>query len=320
MLLREFGGGKASQQGDTSIRDVVLSNMHATARIFEYLQWYPMVGNSDKKRKDSGVTNAGKTRSLDESYEATTYTPEWNDITLKILGDEVKVDIAHIRRGEDVGELKVRKLEEFGQNLGLFFNDQFINGDGTGENIHGINSLIPSSRVFHFSGENGGVVPVGTTSTEKKAQLQFIKSLVELKGKIKGGADLFIMNLNMVATLYGMGMGYVQKTTVQDVFGNPLEVVNFAGVPILDMGFKRDGTGLVIPNNMTCGTSSDCTAVYAVKFGQGTNLTAATNVGIDVIDKGIIGTQAVTMIDFDCDLGLFDDRAVAKLDGIRLEI
>lgn len=320
MLLNQFGGGTASQQNNTALRDVVLTNMYSTAKILNYLQFYPMVGNSDKRRKSEGMANTGQTRSVDESYTAKTLTPAFADLSLKILGDEVKTDISHLRRGENLTEVRLAQLEEFGKNLGLFFNEQFMNGDGTGENIHGIDSLVPAGRVKKFIGNDGGTVPVGTTSAEKKSQLQFLKAMTELGGMVKGGPDVYIMNLNMVATLYGIGMNYVQKTTVQDVFGNQVELAFFGGKPILDIGYTKDGSGLIIPNNKTVGTSSDCTSIYAVKFGQGIDLSAATNVGIDVIDKGLEGVHYVTMVDFDCDLGLFDDRAIARLDGIRLEV
>jgi hypothetical protein len=98
------------------------------------------------------------------------------------------------------------------------------------------------------------------------------------------------------------------------------ELASFGGVPIVDSGYKNDGSGLVIPNTKTVGTSVDCTTIYAAKFGERENLTAATNTGVDVIDEGKLSTHYSTMVDFDCNLGLLDPLAVAQMDGIRIEI
>lgn len=316
MKLNAIGGSAAS---DPTLRTLVTANMYSTASVLNYMEFYTFSGNADTLRKGVNSTGMGQTRSLDEGYSEKTTTPSFGAIALKILGDQIKTDIAHERRSGDIGSERRRQLEAFGKNLGLFLNDQLINGDGTGENISGIKSLIPESRIVTL-GENGMVVPVGTTDTARKAQLTYLKKLVQFIRSIKGGASCLFMNFDMIALLWAIGQTYMTKTNAVDALGNMFEVSAFGGVPIVDTGYKNDGTGLVIPSTETVGTSNDCTSIYAVKFGEKENLTAATNTGLEVVDKGIIGTQYVTMVDFDMNIGLFDDLSVGKFEGTRIEM
>ncbi|MFN6991808.1 MAG: hypothetical protein ACK4MM_03680, partial [Fervidobacterium sp.] len=75
----------------------------------------------------------------------------------------------------------------------------------------------------------------------------------------------------------------------------------------------------IIGFNETVGQANDCTSVYAFRFGEKENLCFATNsYGIEVKDLGLVGVHYTYSVDFDLDLVLLNDRAVAKLEGIRL--
>lgn len=315
-LLSGFSGSSASSP---ELRQLVVGNMIAAAPLLNYMQFYAMSGNADTFRKGINVTGTGQTRSLDEGYSDKTLTPAFDTVALKILGDEVKTDMAHLRRGTDVGALRRSQLESFATNLGLFLQDQLINGDGTGENITGIKTLVPASRKLTLA-ENGLLVSVGTSDAARKNQLKLFSSLVKLGAMVKGRADCYVMSTDVISLLFGCGLGYVSTVEAVDIYGNMFKVPTFNGIPIVDAGYKNDGEGLVIPSTTTCGTATDCTTVYAVKYGEKENLMGVTNSGVDVVDKGIIGTQYVTMVDFDMNQALSDSRAVAQLDGLRIEL
>ena len=128
------------------------------------------------------------------------------------------------------------------------------------------------------------------------------------------------MSTDVISLLFGCGLGYVGTSKATDIYGNMFEVPTFNGIPIVDAGYKNDGEGLVISNTAVCGSATDCTTIYAVKYGEKQNVMAATNSGVDVVDKGLIGVHYVTMVDFDMNQAISDSRAVAQLDGLRIEV
>ncbi len=316
MKLNQFAG---SAKSDPTLRSLVVNNIFAAAPLIPYVEFSQISGNAANMRKGTNIANTGQTRALDETYAEKKYSPDFTSIALKIMGEQVKTDIAHERRNEDIAGERARQLESFGKNYGLFLQDQLINGDGTGKNISGIRTLIPETRVAKL-GVNGTTIPTGISDAAKKAQNQFLIEMNKLVRKVKGGPSVLLMNYDLIALLYSIGREYISKSTVENAVGDKYELATFNGIPIVDAGFKNDGTGLVMPNTETVGTSNDCTSVIAVKFGDQENLTGITSTGIDVFDKGLQGVHYVTMVDFDLNLGLLDDLAVAQLSGIKLEV
>jgi hypothetical protein len=88
-------------------------------------------------------------------------------------------------------------------------------------------------------------------------------------------------------------------------------------IPIVDSGIDKAGAD-IITNTETLGTSTDCTSIYAVRFGERSNLTIATNIGLEIADLGLVGNFYTHSVELDADLGLCDDTAIARLEGIRL--
>lgn len=231
---------------------------------------------------------------------------------LRILGDKVEVDRAHERRGLDIASVRARELLNFGQNLGKQFQKYFFNGSGSGNEFQGLKLKIPTSQKI-TPAANGISVPLGNDNTAKTAQQNFLELINDLIRKVDGGAQVLYMNAKALSRLTTIAREFIQW--LPNTFGTIIPYYN--GIPLRDAGYDKDGN-YVIPQDETCGTSNDCTSIYAVRFGEGADLSIATNVGLEVKDLGLVGVHYTHSVEFDVDLVLLNDLAVARLEGIRL--
>jgi len=291
----------------------VVGRMTKYAPILMLAEFYSMVGNADKPRK-SATASGGKFRPLDDDFPANQVTPQFADVALKIFGDKVQVDVAHERRGGDIASVRLSELDNFSKNLGKEFQNQFTNGDsGTATNFDGIKKLVPSAQKI-TPAENGIEVPMGNDNASKKAQQIFLEQLFSLLEKIDGGAQLLYMDSKTLSRLNSVAREFIRYERDKD-FG--IRIGYFNEVPIILSGYAKDGS-LVIGHNETVGTSDDCTSIYAMRFGERSDLTIATNIGVEVTDMGKVGPHYVHNVELDAAPALLNNKALARLEGIRI--
>lgn len=321
MRLTALSGAVPGQTNQNpELRNLVMANMTAAAPWLAQAEFYTYAGSADAPAKNAGAVGGSK-RSLNGTYTGSATAPAFGASDLKIYGDEIKTDIAYERRLQSIGGERRRQLESFGKAVGRTLTDDMINGSGAGtpKAIPGLLTLMPSGqKIILGGGANGDTVTLGNDNTARGKQQQYIEALLELCRRVRDGAGLIFMNYKAMARTFTIAREYVTYQSVQNAIGEPMVLASFNGVPVLDPGYKQDDSTLVLPNTLTCGTSTDCTSIIAVRYGEKQDLTWATNVGVQVADKGIIGTQYVTMVDFDIDQVLLNDRAVAELDGVRI--
>lgn len=295
---------------DTLTQQVV-AQMISRATVLEFAELYSIVGNADYARK-AATASGGQFRALDADYPSNIISPAFANPTLKILGDKVQVDRAHERRGLDVASVRARELMSFANNLGKQFQYYFFNGVLSGTQFNGLKAIIPAGQKI-TAATNGISVTLGNDNTAKTAQQNFLELINQLIQKVDGGAQVLFMNARALSRLTTIAREFIQWQP--NTFGQLVPYYN--GVPIRDAGYDKTGA-LVIPQNETVGTSTDCTSIYAVRFGEGADLSVATNVGVEVKDLGLVGVHYVHSVEFDADLVLLNDLSVARLEGIRL--
>lgn len=294
-----------------TITQQVVAQMIAGSTVLEFAEFYPIVGNADYARK-AATASGGQFRALDSDYPENRITPQFANPTLKILGDKVQVDRAHERRGLDIPSVRARELMNFAKNLGKQFQKYFFNGQASSTEFNGLKAIIPSSQKI-TAANNGLSVPLGNSDTAKSAQQKFLELLDALIEKVDGGAQVLFMNGATLARLNAIAREYI--TTQRNEFGRIVPYYN--DIPIRNIGYDKDGN-LILDFNETVGTSTDCTSIYAVRFGEASDLSIATNIGVEVKDLGLVGVHYTHSVEFDADLVLLNDKAVARLEGIRI--
>lgn len=321
MKLFELSGATEQvSNNNAALRAVVINEMRLAAPIFEFAEFYTMSGNADAPRKSASVAG-GTQRALNANYTPQEGSPSFGAVALKIYGDTVFTDQAHERRGQDIGSERVRQLRSFAQGLGRHVQDHIVNGDATGTptQFDGFKFQVDASHKLTVNaGVDGFVIALGNSDDAKRSQQLFKKALDNMIAKVVGGPSCLVMGPDMVAVLEAIGMEWVRTTTLQEALTQNFLVYGGLRVPIVNAGYKKDGTSLVIGLNETKGASTDCTSIYAVKFGEKENVTLATNVGIEVKDLGLVGQQYQTSVDFDIDLEILNPAAAWRLEGLRL--
>lgn len=290
MKLWELSG-QTQQTGDENpaLRTVVINEMRLAAPVFEFAEFYEFSGNADTPRK-SATAQGGATRTLNNDYVGVETTPTFGALSLKIYGDLIKTDLAHERRGQDIGSERVRQLVSFAKSLGRHVQDHLINGDTavSSAQFDGLLKQIAVDQVRLFDGE----IVRGTDNTAKKSHQKFLEMLDTLIESVSGGPVLLMMNGKMIADLKMIAREYFRSGTLEGALGQQF---NFYGsLPIVNAGYNKDESALVIPNTeQKTGTISTSNASTAVT-GSGTRFTKELSVGdaISKTDGTVLGTIA----------------------------
>ena len=151
------------------------------------------------------------------------------------------------------------------------------------------------------SGNNKALAENGAALT-----LAFMDFLMDM---VTGKPDMLLMSRRSrrkIATLARASGSNLEVGTGK--LGQPIEL--FAGVPVAISDWVKD--------NYDVGTSADCSAIFALQFGEG-KLSGLQNQGIQIEKIGSLETKDATRtrIKWYVSLALFSTRAAAMLTGVR---
>lgn len=305
---------KSISSGDV-LTQLFLKKAESVSPILELIECYSMVGNSDTPRKSSAAT-MGSTRALDNDYSANIVTPQFASATLKIVGDRIQTDKAHERRGADIASVRALDLVTAGISFGKHMNDQLINGDGLSNNQTGIKTLcVSGQKIYAKSSSAALVIGTGWSDSVQSIWQQWKEKLHELTGMVTSGGEInLIMDSALIARL--SNVAGTEITITKNEFGQLITKWN--NIRLVPSGQKKDGSK-VIAGDETHGTIvGGCHSIYAVAFGEGTDLTHATNRGFLVDDLGLVANFYEYSAEADLAAVLIDNKAIAKLEGIQL--
>ena len=293
------------------LTQLVVKKMTERANVLLFAEFYSIFGNAEYARK-SATASGGKFRALDSDYGDNIITPTFASPALKILGDHVQVDQAHERRGYDIGSVRASELLNFAANLGRQFQNYFFNGNiaSSSEEFDGIKKLVPAFQKI-TAATNGLSVDLGNSDTAKGRQQKFLELLDTLIGSIDGGAQVIFMDSKTLARLTSIAREFI--TTQVNLFGQPIKYFN--DIPVLASGYDNNGSR-VIPHDEVTGSAATCTSIYAVRFGERSDISIATNCGVEVRDLGLVGPFYTHKAELDAAPVVLNDKSVARLEGI----
>jgi hypothetical protein len=309
-----------STRSSDELRAIALAQFRANFAFEAVAEFYSITGNADNPRRSDDDMTAGANRVIGGDYTPKANTPAFGAVALKIYGDKVQTDVAHERRGQDIGSQRLRDLENFSRSLGRKLSDAIVNGDNAVNvaQTNGLKKLATEiGTVTTYGGTNGGVLPTGATDTGLDAALKFMEVLEAEIAMVPGGAQFIACNAQFIARLKSLARSRVTTTTITNALGAPVRITEFDGIPLINAGYKSDGQGLVIPNNETVGTSQNCTSLYIGRYGEEQDITIATNVGLDVYDVGLVGAAYQTMVEMDLDQTLLNPKSLRRVQGVR---
>ncbi|HXG42140.1 MAG TPA: phage major capsid protein [Dehalococcoidia bacterium] len=233
-----------------------------------------------------------------DTWSESTPTFEQKTAQLKIMGGDADIDNFLLATRSNLQDLEAAVVQLKAKAVRQLFEDTFVNGDATAnpKAFDGIDRLCDASQTISM-GANGGTLT--------------LDKLDELIDLVKGGKpDMLLMSrrsrriLNRLARQAG---GFLE--TDRNQFGQMVQF--YDGIPI--------GVSDYIADNQTVGTSSDCSTIYALQFGEGGVAGLTAPGGLQVERVGSLESKDATRIRIKWygAVALFNRVKLAKLVGVR---
>jgi hypothetical protein len=194
-------------------------------------------------------------------------TVEQITVPLKIIGGDADVDKFLQQSFNNPNDLKAEMVSLKAKALAYEFTRSAYLGDGTGNQLVGLNSLVTAPQTIPNT-------PNGATPT-----LDMLDLLIDL---VKPGKpDALIMSKRSRRSLKKL-FRTSGNAFVPDVNRFGRRVLVYDDIPII----VDDN----IPDNLTVGTSTNCSVIFAVQFGYGRGIFGVSNGMIQYEEVGPLET------------------------------
>jgi len=307
---------EAAKLSQDDLQRGVLEMFVQESPVLDRLPFLTIQGNSYKYNFEQALPDVDF-RAVNDGYAGSTGTTDSRSVALVILGGDADVDRFIVATRGDLNNQRAIQTAMKVKALSYKFQDQFVNGDVVAEPL-GFDGLKKTVTRVVSAGTNGAKVFDAASDTVAHT---FFDKLEELTASVDGTPSAFYANASVIAKIRSAGrrMGGVEIVR-EDLTGKRVTVWN--GIPFLDLGKTPAGVN-ILPQTETEGTSTDCSSIYAVKFGQNEEdggVAGLTNGGVQVYDLGEIDSQPVyrTRIEFYCGMAQFGDGGAARLTGVQL--
>lgn len=287
----------------------VIENVITVNEMFDLLPFDGIDGNALAYNRENvlgDVQVAGVGTTITAKNPAT-FTHVTSTLTT-IIGDAEVNGLIQATRSGDGNDQTAVQVASKAKSAGRKYQDQLINGDGTGNTFTGLMGLVAA----------GQTIGAGNAAANGAAlSFEDLDALIDLVTDKDGQVDYIMMHgrtrRKYLALLRALG-----GTSPGDIYTMPSgrQVPAYRGIPI----FRNDW----IPINQTQGTSVNATSVFAGTFDDGSRthgiagLTAATEAGIKVkyVGEKEDADESITRITWYCGLALFSEKGLAVLEGV----
>lgn len=287
----------------------VIENVITVNEMFELIPFDGIDGNALAYNRENvlgDVQMAGVGTAI-TAKAAATFTQVTSTLTT-IIGDAEVNGLIQATRSGDGNDQKAVQVASKAKSCGRKYQDQMINGDGTGNNMTGLFGLAAASQTITA---NNGAANGAILSFED------LDALIDLVTDKDGQVDYLMMHsrtrrkyLALLRTLGGTSPGDIYT------MASGREVPAYRGIPI----FRNDW----IPITQTQGSAGNATSVFAGTFDDGSRthgiagLTAEQFAGMKVKDVGEKedADESITRVVWYCGLSLFSEKGLAVLKGV----
>jgi hypothetical protein len=263
-------------------------------------------------------------RNLNAGFTESTGHFEQKSETISLGGLDIDTDKALARAKNTVADARAIQQQLALKAFSYSFNDKFINGDPA--TIGSPEFMGLKLRVDQLFNEGYTAQKVQCNSTSvginnsAATALAFIDDLDKLVYAIDGHSpDYLLMNQKTLLAIKSALRRAGLLSVTQDMFGRNIDM--YGSARLIDIGTKADQkTAIITSAETTVGLSggTECTSIYAVKFGIGEELWGIQEYPMEVADLGELQTAPVyrTRIDFPHGLAMVSPRCVARLYGV----
>ncbi|HEX6031448.1 MAG TPA: phage major capsid protein [Tepidiformaceae bacterium] len=288
---------EASKLSNDHLLAGVIETIAAESPVLQRLPFIEIVGNGlTYNRENTSATAAFY--DVGDTWSENTPTFTQATATLRIMGGDADVDNFLKSTRSDIQDLEAAIVQLKARATQNLFDDTFVNGNENTDpkSFEGVDRLCSGSQAISM-GANGAPLT--------------LEKLDELIDAVKGGKpDLLLMSrrtrrsLNVLARQSGSFL-----EAERDEFGQMLQF--YDGIPI--------GINDYIAADQTVGTSTDCSAIFAMQFGEGALSGLTASGGLTVERVGNLETKDASRIrvKWYASLALFNTVKLAKLTGVR---
>ena len=281
--------------------DVLLAGVIETiikdSPILQTLPFIEIVGNGLTYNRESTAATASFF-DVGDTWTESTPTFAQMTATLKIMGGDADIDNYLIATRSNVQDLEVAVIQLKAKAVQRLFEQTFITGDSSSnpKAFDGIDKLCESGQTLSM-GVNGGSLT--------------LDKLDELVDKVLGGKpEMLLMSrrsrriINKLARTAGTFL-----ETDRDQFGQMIQYYDTTPIGVSDY----------ISDAQTVGTSTDCSTIYAMQFGEGAVAGLTGPGGLQVERVGSLEQKDATRtrIKWYTSVAMFNGLKLAKLIGVR---
>ncbi len=276
----------------------VIETIVKESPVLQALPFVEITGNGLTYNRENAAPTAGF-YAVGDTWAEDTPTFTQVNTALTILGGDADVDNYLKATRSNVQDMEAAVIQLKAKAVRDKFEDTFINGDTSSDAnaFDGVNKLAVSGQTVSM-GTNGATLT--------------LDKLDELVDRVKGGKPhLLLMSrrsrrkLGALSRATGSGL----LVTDRNAFGMMAQF--YDGIPI--------GVNDYISDTQTVGSSTDCSAVYAVQLGEGGLVGLTSPGGLQGERGGSLETKDAsrTRVKWYVSLALFNALKVAKLTGVR---
>lgn len=288
----------------------VIENIITVNRMFDVLPFDGIEGNSLAYNREDALgdvimAGVGTTYSgASAGKGAATFTLVNSNLTT-IMGDAEVNGMIQATRSGDGNDQTATQIASKAKSAGRKYQDQFINGAGTGNEIAGLIQLCAAGQTVD-TGTNGGAL-----------SFDIMDELLDTVTDKDGAVDYITMHARTLRS-YKALLRALGGASIDEVVRLPsgVDVPAYSAVPI----FRND----YIPIDQTKGTGSAQTTIFAGTLDDGSRtqgvagMTASNASGIQVVDVGEAedADEHIWRVKWYCGLALFSEKGLACADGI----
>ncbi|MFQ5880157.1 MAG: major capsid protein [Dehalococcoidia bacterium] len=275
----------------------VIETVIKDSPILQALSFIEVLGNGLTYNREATAPTAAFFNVGDPWTES---TPTFTQFTaqLKIMGGDADIDNYLLATRSNIQDLEAAVVQLKAKAVQQLFEDTFITGDTVANPnaFDGIDKITDAGQTISM-GTNGATLTLA--------------KLDELIDLIKGGnPDIILMSKRSRRTLNQLARtsGSFLETDRND-FGQMVQFYN--GIPV--------GVSDYISDAQTVGTSTDCSTIYVMQFGEGgvAGLTAPGGLQMERVGSLESKDATRTRIKWYASLALFNTLKLAKLTGVR---
>jgi hypothetical protein len=287
----------------------VIENVITVNELYELLPFDGIDGNALAYNRENvlgDVQMAGVGTTITAKNPAT-FTQVTSTLTT-IIGDAEVNGLIQATRSGDGNDQTAVQVASKAKSCGRKYQDQMVNGDGTGNNMTGLFGLVAAGQTITA---NNGAANGAALSFED------LDALIDLVTDKDGQVDYLMMHgrtrRKYLALLRSLG-----GTSPDDVYtmASGRKVPSYRGIPL----FRNDW----IPITQTQGSASNATSVFAGTFDDGSRthgiagLTAERQAGMHIkyVGEKEDADESITRITWYSGLALFSEKGLAVLKGV----